>query len=275
MLLAIATTLYLGYARAWPGGPSGRTWPGMLFGVAGTLLMVFAGLLAVRKKSVRLRLGSLSWWLRGHLWLGLLSVPLIFYHAAFRWGGTLEILLWITLGVVIASGFVGLVLQNILPRMMWLQLPAEIIPDQLAQVCHGLATRADEAVIDGCQSAAMETALARSPAELAAAPAEPAVWLAGFYLHNVREFLDSAAAVDSPLASEQQSQLMFERARSLLPFDYHMTLDKLEQACDERRQLSRQERLYRLLHGWLRIHVPFSIALFVFIVVHVITALYY
>src|SRR5262245_44815371 len=118
MLLAVATTLYVGYARAWPGGPSGRTWPGMLFGVAGTALMVFAGLLAVRKKILRLRVGSVSAWLRGHLWLGLLSVPLIFYHAAFRWGGALEVLLWITFAIVIASGIVGLALQNILPRMM-------------------------------------------------------------------------------------------------------------------------------------------------------------
>jgi len=101
------------------------------------------------------------------------------------------------------------------------------------------------------------------------------VWLAGFYLHNVRQFLDSAAAVDSPLAGAQQAQLMFDRARSLLPFDFHATVDRLEEACDERRQLSQQERLYRLLHGWLKIHVPFSIALFVFVVVHVVTALYY
>src|SRR3990170_2286953 len=100
LLLIVSALLYIAYARTWPTGPSGRTWPGMLFGVAGTLLMLFAGLLSVRKKTVRLRLGSLSWWLKGHIWLGSLSVPLIFYHAAFRWGGTLEIFLWAMLLVV-------------------------------------------------------------------------------------------------------------------------------------------------------------------------------
>lgn len=272
VLFIVATVLYFAYARVWPGGPSGRSWPGMWFGVIGTLLMIFAGLLAVRKKTVRLQLGTLSWWLRGHLWLGLLSVPMIFYHTAFRWGGTLEILLWITFAIVIVSGVVGLALQNLLPRMMWVQLPSETIPDQFVEVCHRLAARADQAVVEKCQPATMESALRRSRAELST-PVEPALWLAGFYLHNVREFLDSAAA--SPLASEQQSQLMFDRARSLLPFEFHATVDTLEEACGERRQIIRQERFYRLLHGWLKIHVPFSIVLFVFALVHIITALYY
>ena len=58
-------------------------------------------------------------------------MPLIFYHAAFRWGGTLEILLWWTFAVVVVSGLVGLALQNVLPRIMQLQLSSEAIPDQL------------------------------------------------------------------------------------------------------------------------------------------------
>jgi hypothetical protein len=274
VLFALATTLYVGYARNWPGGPSGRSWPGMWFGVAGTLLMVFAGLLAVRKKTVRLRVGSLSWWLRGHLWLGLLSVPMVFYHAAFRWGGTLEVLLWITFGVVIASGVLGLALQNLLPRMMWLQLPEEIIPDELPEVCHRLAQRTDAAVTEKCQPAAMEAALGRPRDELAT-PGDAATWLAALYVHDVRQFLDNAAVGDAPLASEQHSELLFDRARSLLPFEFHASVDMLEEACAERRQLIRQDRLYRLLHGWLKIHVPFSIMLFVFVVVHIVTALYW
>jgi hypothetical protein len=274
LLMVAASVAYLFYARSWPGGPSGRTWPGMWFGIAATACMAFAALLAVRKKTVRLRMGSLSWWLRGHLWLGTLSVPLVFYHAAFRWGGTLEILLWLTLAIVIVSGIVGVVLQSILPRMMKLQLSAEIIPDQLNQVCRGLVARADELVHKQCGSAALELALRQSPQELIATT-DPAAKLAGFYLREVRPYLGSDATHHSSLADLQQAQLLFERVRSLLPYDFHEAVNSLESTSDERRQWSQQMRLYGLLHGWLKIHVPCSVALGVFVVVHVATALYY
>ena len=97
------------------------------------------------------------------------------------------------------------------------------------------------------------------------------MWLAGFYMRTVRPFLDSADGRRFAARQRAASPAIFDRARSLLPFDFH-ALDWLEESCDERRQLSQQERLYRLLHGWLKIHVPFSIALLVFVVVHVVTA---
>src|SRR5438874_12772269 len=84
LLLLVSTLSYAVYASIWPNGPSGRSWPGMLFGIIGTLMMLFAGALSVRKKTVRLRAGSLSWWLGRHFWIGLLSVPIILFHAAFR-----------------------------------------------------------------------------------------------------------------------------------------------------------------------------------------------
>ena len=77
------------------------------------------------------------------------------------------------------------------------------------------------------------------------------------------------------LATNEQAQQVFERVRATLPDVVHATVDGLEQSCDERRQLAQQERLFRWLHGWLKIHVPCSVALLVFTVVHVITALYY
>src|SRR5437868_1000701 len=82
--LIAASLVYVVYAATWPNGPNGRSWPGILFGIVGTFMMVFAGGLAIRKKTLTLRAGSIAWWLRGHIWIGLLSVPTIFFHAAFR-----------------------------------------------------------------------------------------------------------------------------------------------------------------------------------------------
>lgn len=275
LILVVASVLYALYASRWPGGPSGRTWPGILFGVAGTLMMIFAWALSARKKTVRARFGSLSWWLRGHIWLGLLSVPMIFFHAAFRLGGWLEIVLWGILTVVIISGIVGLALQNVIPRTMKLQLSTEFIPDQLSEVCKRLIISADEKIMAHCTPAVVEAAVMRSAEGPAPAGAKPLDWLAGFHIHTVRPFLAPGPLMDSALASGEQAQLVFDRVRSSLPENCWATVDWLEQSCSERRQLAHQERLFRLLHGWLKVHIPFSVALAVFTAIHVIFALYY
>ncbi|HEX3600641.1 MAG TPA: hypothetical protein VHU84_10900 [Lacipirellulaceae bacterium] len=274
-LLIVASVLYATYAFHWPGGPSGRTWPGMLFGVAGTLMMIFAAALVLRKKTVRVRLGSLSWWLKGHIWFGLLSVPMILFHAAFRLGGWLEISLWALLVVVVISGVVGLAAQNVIPRMMKLQLPSEFIPDQFGEVCRRFVIAADEKIMTLCTPKVVESAVMCSAERPASIGTNPLDWLAGFHIDTIRPFLGPGPCKDPSLANGERAQLVFERVRASLPENCWATVDWLEKSCEERRQLAEQERLHRLLHGWLKVHVPCSVALAVFTVIHVITALYY
>src|SRR4051812_31198467 len=118
VLLAAATIAYVFYARSAPDGPQGGSVPGLLFGIAGAALMIFAGLLSGRKKLPGWRIGSAQFWLRGHIWLGLLSGPLILFHAGFQWGGLLEQILLVLTGVIIVSGIFGLAMQQLIPRTM-------------------------------------------------------------------------------------------------------------------------------------------------------------
>ncbi|MCG8450138.1 MAG: hypothetical protein MI725_11240 [Pirellulales bacterium] len=273
-LTLVATGLYFWYSAVWPAGPAGRTWPGMMFGVAGTLLMIFAGLLSARKKTVRLSMGSLSWWLKGHIWLGLLSVPLIFFHAAFRWGGPVETLLMIVFLTVIVSGVLGVVLQNVVPRAMKGQLDSEVVPDQLDHLCKVLQKEADQRVIKICGGEQMAQALdGERPTGGSAENSEG--WLAGLYLDTIRPYLEPGAASGSVLASSRQGELVFERARASVPEQFRETIDRLEELCRTRRNLHAQARFHGLLHGWLKIHLPLSVALLVFTLVHIVTALYY
>ena len=121
----------------------------------------------------------------------------------------------------------------------------------------------------------MEAALARREGEPAPALSDSKVWLADYYLQNVRPFLGRQQPSDSPWANEQQAEAAFGLLRKSLPADCDATLDQLAEACEERRLLAQQEQYYRLLHAWLKIHVPFSVALLVFAIVHIISALYY
>jgi hypothetical protein len=273
-LLIFAGVLYLAYAAKWPSGPSGRSYPGILFGVVGTFLMAFAGALAIRKKTITTRAGSLSWWLKGHIWLGALSVPMILFHAAFRVGGSLEVILWILLAIVIASGFVGLALQNVIPSMMKLQLQSEMIPDQFDEACRRLIVAADERVTALCTPAVIQSALMNAGGQISPT-SQPLDLLANFYIDTVRPFLAPGQSKNVRLISAEQAQGMFERLRSSLPESCLSTVDDLEESCSLRRRLGQQERLFRLLHGWLKIHIPASVALGVFTTIHVIASLYY
>jgi hypothetical protein len=126
-----------------PAGHKGGTIPGLAFGVAGFAMMVFAGLLSARKQVPARRLGSAQAWLRGHIWLGLLSVPLILFHTGFGWGGLLEIVLWILFALVIVSGIFGLAVQQVLPRLLTSRIPLETFVEQ-----HGYLARRSQFLMD-------------------------------------------------------------------------------------------------------------------------------
>ncbi|MCA8998262.1 MAG: hypothetical protein KDA80_14785, partial [Planctomycetaceae bacterium] len=132
--LVFATTLvaslaYLWYATHESNGPTGGSWQGLWFGIAGTSCMVFAGLLSGRKQLPGANLRPVSWWLKGHLWIGLLSVPFILFHTGGRFGGTLEKLLMAVFFLVIASGIWGVLMQHYLPRFLSTMVPAQAITE--------------------------------------------------------------------------------------------------------------------------------------------------
>ena len=123
---AAAAGLYLWLDRRTPGGLTGGSTAGLWYGVAGSALMVYAGLLAAHRRFARwTRLGFRQTWLRGHIWLGLLSVVVIACHAHLRLGGPLEAALWAVLAAVILSGVYGLALQQVLPRWLARRFPDE------------------------------------------------------------------------------------------------------------------------------------------------------
>ena len=103
-ILAAATVAYLLYAWSSPAGLRGGSALGLTFGILGFAFMLFAGLLGARKKVPVWRIGRAQTWMRGHLWLGLLSLPLILFHGGFHFGGTLtRALMWLLI-VVVVSG---------------------------------------------------------------------------------------------------------------------------------------------------------------------------
>ena len=130
--------------------PSAGSVIGLLFGITASLMMIFAGLLAVRTRFPTVRCGSAQFWLRGHLWLGALSFILALFHCGFRFGSTLETTLLIVFIVAIVSGVYGLVLQQFLPRIISIRVPLETFHQQVPFLCRRLQAESDVVVAELC-----------------------------------------------------------------------------------------------------------------------------
>src|ERR1700756_731351 len=144
--LVIASAIYVPYALRAPAGPRGGSAIGLMYGSVGFAFMLFTGLLGLRKKFPILRIGRAQTWMRGHLWLGLLSFPLILFHGGFAWRGPLTALLMLPFFIVIVSGILGAALQHYLPRLMLRQVPMETIYEEIPHVRAQLRDEADQLV---------------------------------------------------------------------------------------------------------------------------------
>ena len=310
-ILGASVAIYIRYAFESPQGPRGGSTIGLTFGIIGFAFMLFAGLLGARKRVPTWRIGRAQAWMRGHLWLGFLSLPMILFHGGFHFGGTLtRVLMWLLIFTVF-SGVFGAVLQHYIPRVMTSDVPLETIYDEIGRVRSLLREEADRAVESLCgnlgllnnsreegQRAGGFTALraiaasavpprtsaavsAGTSAAVAAAPKiilsseEESAPLRRFYVNEMRPFLERPKQHSQPLADAAKSSSKLAGLRTLLPAAAHATLSDLEDICDEARQLTRQERLHHWLHGWLLLHIPLSLALILLGAIHAVMALRY
>ena len=266
-LVAVATGLYIPYANNADYGATGNSITGLLFGIAGTIAMIFAGLLAARKRIVSKKLGAISWWLKGHLWVGLVSVPLIFFHSGFRFGGLLEQLtMWCFLTVII-SGVIGQILQHVTPRFMKTAAPQQAIFEQLEVAINSLKKSADAQVLGVYDTLFVD--VQHDGAE------SPDDFLRAFYLRHVRTFLQIEVDPNSSLFNATQAEGIFATIREGIPHSMVPVALELESICNERRQLISQNKLQWIMHGWTLIHIPLSMSLLVLTLVHVVMSLYF
>ena len=112
----------------------GGTPLGLILGTIALAIFIFAALLGVRKKLVLWRVGTVQRWMRAHIWLTLLTIPLVILHSGFRLGGPMTTLLIVLYAIVMVSGVYGLALQHQMPRIMMERLPAESVYEQIPHI---------------------------------------------------------------------------------------------------------------------------------------------
>lgn len=285
---------YVAYVSSRPYGPSGGSWMGIFYGVVGTTFMVVAGLLAARKKVRTWRIGSAQAWMRAHIWLSLLAVPFILFHAGFRLGGPLTTWLMVLFAIVTVSGIFGLTLQQFVPSLITARVPLETLHGQIDHVSEGLAVDAYETVaavtgplpeaVEEQKRLAEEAALQVSRPgywkkttreEPAETPAPGSERLRDLYLQQVRPYLRRGLPTTGAQAPRKSPLPDVEAALLDAPEDWAPRIAKLAALCEESRQLEVQMRLHRWLHGWLFVHAPLSFTLFILTALHIWYALSY
>jgi len=282
--LVVSVSAYLVHAWREPGGPKGGSMIGLAFGTAAALMILFAAGIAARKRAILARIGSATWWMRGHLWLGFLAFPLVLLHAGFSFGGWLTtILVWLLMFVVV-SGLIGAALQHAFPGVMTAQVCDEHTFEQMDRMRIGLRREAFELVAAACGPteafAAEKDELARvlghAPREpKKTAPAQGSDRLADVYVGTIVPFLRNGADGATPLAHAASAAMLFDDLRPRVHGDLHAAIDDLASICESLRQQTRQRRLHEWLHGWLLLHIPLAMALIVLMLVHAVMALYY
>jgi hypothetical protein len=296
-----------GFSSGFWSAPGGASPPGFAYGLAGGAIILFEMLLWPRKSLWRgWRLGRTKHWMTAHIWLGLLTLPLLLLHGGFHFSfgrSTLAAVLMWLLVLVVGSGIFGLAVQNILPKLILEHVPAETI---YAQIGHILGQYRDEArrLVDvtcgdtesseggGITAAGPDRALesrvaSRSVRQVGRVqgkvvqPSMEASWVPGseelrtFHRDQVDPYLRARSGTRLRLGSQSQARAMFQALEARLPPAAHDAARRLADLCDQRRQFDLQSRLHFWLHVWLGFHVALSVALTLLMIIHAVVALEY
>jgi hypothetical protein len=258
---------------------------GLVFGGLAFLIFLFASSLGVRKKRRLWRIGNVQTWLRAHIWLTILTVPLVLFHCGFKLGGLhTSILFWLW-AIVMASGFWGLAMQHYFPTLMMKEIPREFVYEQMPNIRAAVFEQALELKREMDEKAAELAKVAPAVAGHAAETQQPGgitlatdpsvKVFAEFLRDDALPFLAKSNARRGRLADQRSSDDVFKLLRVNVSETYRTRVDEVREWCDNHRMMAKQERMHHWLHGWLVLHVPVSVILLVWTVWHIFVTLIY
>lgn len=259
-------------------GNVGATPLGLIYGTLALLIFLFAALLGWRRNHKSAPVGSIQTWLKAHIWLTVFTIPLVVFHCGFHGGGPMtQFLLWLY-AFVMVSGFWGLTLQHIIPKLMQEYLPEEVIFEEIPFIRTQLVTQV-ETIRREIESQPEEPVPRsehneRGTATLATGHLATVKVALHFIDQEALPYLKATNPRRLPLHDKQASDSQFRLLKLKVPESLQLPLGQLQDLCDEKRRLDLQNRLHYWLHGWLIVHAPASLLLVVLTIVHAVVAAY-
>ena len=257
VLLIALSASYVWYVRR--EYPHGGSTMGLAYGIGGTLLILLLTFFGIRKRVYRSTFGTLEQWMQSHIYLGLLALVVLIFHAGARFNDVIAVTTLVLVGVVVLSGIAGAILYVTVPRLLTeveSNLTVEEISEQLNQLGKSMAR-----VASG-KSAPFQRIYSELMKE--SAPG----WLAGWRLLFARM-----------RRRKQQAPGDWANLLGLVAKDEQEELRQMLVISRQRKELLLrlvyQQRYKNVLEAWLYVHVPFTIAVLVFAALHVAAVLYY
>lgn len=256
LFAAVAGSYFYYASREFPHG--GSRW-GLAYGVAGSALILLLAFFGIRKRWYRSTFGTLEQWLQSHIYLGVLVLLILLFHTGFRFNDLWAVATLVLVGIVVLSGILGAILYVTVPRMLT-EVESNLTVEKLSEELNALARQL--ARLASGRSAPFQRIYNQLMKE--AQPGGLAGWRLLFALGR-RPKAQQPADLDKLLRlvpKEEQEEL---RQMMVVSRKHKELLLRLVY----------QQRYKNVLEAWLYIHVPFTIALLLFAVVHVAAVFFY
>jgi hypothetical protein len=246
---------------------------GIAYGIFGTLAILVLLAFGLRKRSYRSTWGTLDGWLQSHIYLGLLSALVIVFHSGFRFQDRVAVAAFVTLGVVVASGFIGASLYTSVPRRLS-EVESDLTPAELSAQIQQLAD--GMARIAGSRSQPFQQVCQGLLAE--SLPGHLAGWrlmLSHSGAGPKRPGAAGAAGRGGKGSGTAPWAVHLTRVPAAEQEDLRQLLVLSRQRNELLERLIAQQRYRNLLGAWLYLHVPLSIALLALVAAHLAAVFYY
>jgi hypothetical protein len=253
----IATAVCIaGYvADALTGDLDASSFWGMTYGTVATAFMVGSALYAVRRRTVRLSVGTARGWQQFHVYGGTLFMLLTFMHAAFRVPtGPMTTWLMVLSIWVFASGLLGVLIQKWIPRLL-LPLRVEALYDRIPELVDELREKAD-----------------RLAGEL---PAPVRDFHRRFLEPEMRAPRNRLVYFINARAGREARAREFDLLRGIVSPEAGDRVRELEALYVTKLELDAHYTLQKALRWWLYSHVPPSLVLLALVALHIFAVFYY
>ncbi|RPI60431.1 MAG: hypothetical protein EHM44_10435 [Ignavibacteriales bacterium] len=234
--------------------PSG-VW-GHGFGIIGTLMMIVGvSIYMIRKRSRKyFTFGYLKHWLELHIFLCTVGPILVLYHTAFKFGGIVSVSFW-SMVLVVLSGVVG--------RFIYIQIPRTIQGKEID--IKDLISMREELVTKMKMEMLFDVRLITELDELASTDRYKGLGILNTFIFYIKDFFKIRS-----FQTKLKKNLLIANFSKIKRKEI---TNKAQAEIILSRRLGMLHTMQSLFRYWHIAHLPFAIAMFVIMIVHVVVTL--
>jgi hypothetical protein len=229
---------------------------GLAYGTAAAVFMVGAAAWGVRRRMLRKAPARSQAWVQFHVYGGTLFLLLVLMHTGFHWPtGGLTWWLYIFAIWIAVSGFIGVTLQKVIPRILTSGLSIEVNYNRIPELIDDVRQKSEE-LAKNCPEAVQDF-YTKTLAPAMSGPKPRLIY-----------FLDITGGIQSSLKQ-------FEYLRRFLNPEEKEKLNHLQAYYKAKLEMDAHYTLQKALRVWLYFHLPVSLILILLLGMHLYTVFYY